>query len=121
RRECRRQRRRTAGLIAPTVRGAAMRHPLLLLILAVCFGAAPAPLRAQGESAAAQPRRAYVDDEGVVRWRGTDEEVRLFGANYALPSSSDYRAAGYLTQDRKRLVDTDLAHFVRMGWDGLRV
>jgi hypothetical protein len=63
----------------------------------------------------------YLDRDGVIRWTDSQEEVVLFGANYALPSSSDYRAAGYLTQDRKRLIDDDMAHFARMGWDGLRV
>ena len=90
------------------------------------------PLLADGSPALAQPRplqaapapalrRVLLDAEGVIRWSDTREEVRLFGANYALPSSSDYRAAGYLTQDRKRLIDEDMAHFARMGWDGLRV
>lgn len=85
--------------------------PLVLLLLAV-----PAAARAQ-EAA----RRVFLDGEGVVRWTDTREEVVLFGANYALPSSSDYRAAGYLTTDRKRLIDEDVAHMARMGWDGLRV
>src|SRR5687768_12131766 len=66
-------------------------------------------------------RTVFVDPAGVIRWRDTREEVTLFGANYALPSSSDYRAAGYLTKDRKRLIDQDVAHFARMGWNGLRV
>ncbi|HKP77339.1 MAG TPA: hypothetical protein VJT67_17550, partial [Longimicrobiaceae bacterium] len=58
---------------------------------------------------------------GVIRWRDTREEVRLFGANYAIASSSDYRAAGYLTSDRKRLIDEDVAQMARMGWDGMRL
>lgn len=66
-------------------------------------------------------QRAYVDREGVVRWTDTREEVRLFGANYAIASSSDYRAAGYLTSDRKRVIDDDMAHFARMGWNGMRL
>lgn len=66
-------------------------------------------------------RQAYVDRDGVIRWKDNREEVALFGANYAIASSSDYRAAGYLTQDRKRLIDEDMAHFARMGWTGLRL
>lgn len=69
----------------------------------------------------AHAQRAYVDREGVIRWTDTREEVRLFGANYAIASSSDYRAAGYLTQDRKRAIDDDVAHFARMGWNGMRL
>ena len=87
---------------------------LVLLLL-------PAAAHAQRAAGAPAFRQVYLDREGVVRWTDTREEVVLFGANYALPSSSDYRAAGYLTQDRKRLIDQDVAHFARMGWDGLRV
>ena len=66
-------------------------------------------------------RTVYVDSTGTIRWRDNRKEVALFGANYTLPSASDYRAAGYLTNDRKKLIDEDMAHFARMGWDGLRV
>src|SRR5206468_2808057 len=48
-------------------------------------------------------------------------EVALFGANYCLPSACDYRAAGYVGADRKRLIEEDMAHFARMGWDALRL
>ena len=83
--------------------------------LLCCLGAAA--------EASAQPatRAAFVDPAGVIRWRDTRDEVALFGANYTLPSASDWRAAGYLGLDRKRLVDEDLAHFARMGWDGIRL
>jgi hypothetical protein len=47
--------------------------------------------------------------------------VALFGANYVLPTASDYRAAGYLHLDRKKMIDEDMAQFARMGWDGLRL
>ena len=70
----------------------------------------------------AVPRRsAYLDSAGVVRWRDDRQEVRLFGANYVLPTASDYRAAGYVHGDRKKMIDEDMAHFARMGWDGLRL
>ena len=74
-------------------------------------------------AASAQPatRAAYVDPDGVIRWRDTLQEVALFGANYTLPSASDWRAAGYLGLDRKRLVDEDFAQFARMAWDGVRL
>ena len=75
--------------------------------------------------AAAQAPRAtravYVDNQGVVRWRDDQREVTLFGANYVLPTASDYRAAGYLHADRKRMIDEDMAQFARMGWDGMRL
>lgn len=63
----------------------------------------------------------YLDQDGVIRWKADQTEVALFGANYCLPSASDYRAAGYLGVDRKKLIEKDLAHFARLGWDGLRV
>jgi hypothetical protein len=69
---------------------------------------------------AAQNRVVYVDNEGVMRWRDDKKEVALFGANYVI-GASDYRAGGYVHADRKRMVDDDMAHFARMGWDGLRL
>jgi hypothetical protein len=92
-----------------------------LLLLALLL-AAPAVASAQrADASVAATRRVFVDREGVIRWTDDREEVRLFGANYAIASSSDYRAAGYLTQDRKRLIDDDVAHFARMGWNGMRL
>jgi hypothetical protein len=96
-----------------------LRH-LCLLSLTLAF-VAPAASNAQRAARSDGFRQVYLDRDGVIRWTDTREEVGLFGANYALPSSSDYRAAGYLTEDRKRLIDEDMAHFARMGWDGLRV
>jgi hypothetical protein len=57
----------------------------------------------------------------VVRWSDDKSEVALFGANYVVTTASDYRAAGYVGGDRKRMIDEDMAHFARMGWDGMRV
>jgi len=70
---------------------------------------------------AAQAQGVYLDNQGVVRWRDTRREVALFGANYVLPTASDYRAAGYLHLDRKKMIDEDMAQFARMGWDGMRL
>ena len=66
-------------------------------------------------------RAVYLDSQGVVRWGGNRQEVTLFGANYVLPTASDYRAAGYVHGDRKKMIDEDMAQFARMGWDGLRL
>ncbi len=90
---------------------------LALLIVAIA-----SPLGAQRAAPAAAPARSvYVDSTGVIRWKDTNEELALFGANYTLPSASDYRAAGYLTSDRKKLIDEDMAQFARMGWTALRI
>src|SRR5438067_962491 len=66
-------------------------------------------------------RAVFLDKQGVVRWRDNRQEITLFGANYVLPTASDYRAAGYLHADRKQMIDEDMAQFARMGWDGLRL
>ena len=76
---------------------------------------------AAGRAPPAAARAVYIDGEGVVRWRDDRSEVALFGANYVLPSASDYRAAGYLHGNRKRMIEEDMAQFARMGWDGLRL
>ena len=76
---------------------------------------------AQAKPSQSRPREVYLDRDGVVRWQDDRSEVTLFGANYVLPSASDYRAAGYLRGDRKRMIEEDMAQFARMGWDGLRL
>jgi hypothetical protein len=83
---------------------------VLCITLAVCASRA----YAQGEL-------VFLDSSGVMRWRNTKQEVALFGANYVLPTASDYRAAGYVHGDRKKMIDEDMAQFARMGWDGLRL
>jgi hypothetical protein len=100
------------------------------MMLAAAANAAPAqrapaaarvPAAAQAAAPAVADRAVYLDTSGVIRWRDDRSEVVLFGANYVLPTASDYRAAGYLHADRKRMIDEDMAQFARMGWDGLRL
>ncbi len=91
-----------------------------MLLGAALVSVAPAA-PAQRVPASAANRAVYLDRDGVVRWRDDRQEVVLFGANYVLPTASDYRAAGYVGADRKHLIDVDMAHFARMGWDGLRL
>jgi hypothetical protein len=69
----------------------------------------------------ATPELVSLDEQGVIRWTADRREVALFGANYSLPSACDYRAAGYVNADRKKLVEKDMTHFARMGWDGMRL
>jgi hypothetical protein len=90
-----------------------MSHIGILLTVSLVQARAPAPAPAN--------RAVDLDDQGVVRWRDNRQEVTLFGANYVLPTASDYRAAGYLHADRKRMIDEDMGQFARMGWDGLRL
>ena len=98
-----------------------IKKPALRLALALSITIVGAVRGQRPSNAPPAPRSVYVDSVGVIRWTDTREEVRLFGANYAITSSSDYRAAGYLTSDRKRVIDEDVAHFARMGWDGMRL
>jgi hypothetical protein len=66
-------------------------------------------------------RPVYLDAAGVVRWGDSKEEVGLYGANYCIMSGSDYRMAGLVSNDRKAMIDEDMAHFARMGWTALRL
>ncbi len=89
-----------------------------LAVLAFCFVTAAV----QGQTAGEHPKELiYVDPSGVLRWRTSNVEVAMLGANYCLPSASDYRAAGEISSDRKKMIDDDMTHFARMGWDALRL
>lgn len=59
-----------------------MRAMLFVAVLLPGVLAAQAPTRAN--------RAVYLDSGGVVRWSDNSQEVTLFGANYALPTASDY-------------------------------
>src|SRR3972149_2404855 len=96
-----------------------MRLILITLVVLTFFSGCKAPV--EEKSRTITIRSVYIDDSGVIRWEDNNEEVALFGANYCLPSACDYRAAGYISNDRKKMVDQDMAHFARMGWDGLRI
>jgi hypothetical protein len=108
-----------------------VRTMLCCLTVAVSIAAVPPAATAQrapatgrhgaADAPAVATRTVYLDRDGVIRWRDDRSEVALFGANYVLPTASDYRAAGYLHADRKRMIDEDMAQFARMGWDGLRL
>lgn len=95
---------------------------LRLMLFALCLAAAlvhPADARSSDGDAAVRP--VYLDSSGVIRWSDSKEEVRLFGANYCIMSGSDYRMAGLVSNDRKAMIDEDLAQFARMGWTALRL
>jgi hypothetical protein len=99
-----------------------MRATLGLALLASLMALAPATRAQRPAGARSTANRAvYLDNQGVIRWRDDRQEVALFGANYVLPTASDYRAAGYLHADRKQMIDQDMAQFARMGFDGLRL
>jgi hypothetical protein len=66
-------------------------------------------------------RPLVLDHAGVIRWRDSGREVALYGANYCIMSGSDYRMSGLVAQDRKAMIDEDMGHFARMGWQALRL
>jgi hypothetical protein len=103
-----------------------MRFMLAVAWLLVALPVQIAPAAARGNelprsNEQAAVRAAYLDKAGVVRWRDSNGEVALFGANYCIMSGSDYRMAGLVSHDRKAMIDEDLAQFARMGWTGLRL
>ncbi len=66
---------------------------LLLLIGLVGFALVfTAPLQAQELAPGDPPVR--VDEQGVMRWTESGEELALFGVNYSTPFAHAYRAHG---------------------------
>lgn len=63
----------------------------------------------------------YVDDQGVMRWTDSDEEIHGFGVNYTVPFAHAYRSAKKLGVDPLRAIDEDVYHFSRLGFDLYRV
>ncbi|MEX2601777.1 MAG: cellulase family glycosylhydrolase [Balneolaceae bacterium] len=63
----------------------------------------------------------YVDENGIMRWSATDEEVALFGVNYSIPFAHGYRAVNYIGADHETVIDQDVYHFARMGLDAYRI
>lgn len=63
----------------------------------------------------------YVDGNGVMRWKGSDKEVSLFGVNYTTPFAYSYRAQKKLGLDLKKAIDLDVAQMVRLGLDAFRI
>ena len=102
-----------------------MRAILLPAILFATMLPSLAPAGHAQRPAAVAPvignRDVYLDRDGVIRWRDDRSEVSLYGANYVITTASDYRAAGYVNGDRKKMIDEDMAQFARMGWDGIRL
>ena len=72
-------------------------------------------------SARQADRLIKVDEQGVMRWQDDNGEVALFGVNYCLPSASAYRMAARVGASYKQTIDQDVAHFARMGLDGIRL
>ncbi|WP_049792105.1 hypothetical protein [Christiangramia forsetii] len=63
----------------------------------------------------------YVDEEGIMRWGGSNEEVYGFGVNYSVPFAHAYRSAEKKGLDIKAEIDKDIYHFSRLGFDLYRL
>ena len=63
----------------------------------------------------------YADKKGILRSIADKKEVAFFGANYCLPSACDFRATTMVGGDKKGMIDNDLTHFTRMGFDAIRL
>lgn len=63
----------------------------------------------------------FVDEDGVMRWGGTNEEVHGFGVNYSAPFAHAYRSAEKKGLDIKSEIDKDVYHFTRLGFDLYRL
>lgn len=63
----------------------------------------------------------YIDDQGIMRWGDTKEEVEGFGVNYTVPFAHAYRMAERLGIPHEKAIDEDVYHFARLGLDLYRV
>ncbi len=63
----------------------------------------------------------YVDPQGVMRWSNTKSEVALFGTNYTVPFAHAYRVIQQKGLNHKKIIDQDVYHFARLGFDAFRV
>ena len=87
--------------------------PILFLCAALAAGVLPAVPGAT--------RTAYVDESGVMRWRGSGEEVALFGVNHYAPFALDYRLIRERGFDHKKVIREDVAQLRRLGLDAMRL
>jgi hypothetical protein len=63
----------------------------------------------------------YVDEQGVMRWQGSKEEVQGFGVNYSAPFAHAFRTARRQHVPITEAIDQDLYHFARLGFDAYRI
>lgn len=63
----------------------------------------------------------YVDKDGVIRWKASDEAIKGFGVNYTVPFAHAYRSAGKLGIAPKTAIEQDVYHMARMGFDLYRI
>ncbi len=96
----------------------AMRYCLLATFV---FMAVPELFAQAGPRRLPADRLIVVDDGGILRWSDTGDEVALFGVNYLAPHYTNYADLKELGSSIEQVINTDLAHLVRMGMDAIRV
>jgi hypothetical protein len=63
----------------------------------------------------------FVDKQGLMRWGKSKEEVSGFGVNYTVPFAHAYRTAKKNNLNIEKIIDADVYHFARLGFDAYRV
>jgi hypothetical protein len=63
----------------------------------------------------------FVDENGVMRWTTSREEVALFGVNYTAPFAHAYRAHKSIGITWEQAIDADVYHLARLGFDAYRI
>jgi len=93
---------------------------ILIFFFFIAFLVSTSP-KIMGQKKSDNKGNVYVDDQGIMRWEKTKEEVHGFGVNYTLPFAHAYRAATALGVDKEKAIADDVYHFARLGFDLYRV
>lgn len=76
---------------------------------------------AMNAQALSADQKAYVDNLGVLRWEGSNDEVALLGVNYYTPFTVDYQRIKDLGGDHRQAILDDVTHLKRLGLGCIRV
>jgi hypothetical protein len=63
----------------------------------------------------------FVDENGIMRWTKSREEIKQFGVNYTTPFAHAFRAQEKLGVTWQKAIDADVYHFARLGLDAYRI
>lgn len=99
---------------------------LSLFLIAISFYQVSAqlkePANARAKNLSGKPHtHVFVDDRGVMRWSGNQEEVKGFGVNYSAPFAHAYRSAQALGVDVKQAMEEDVYHMSRLDFGLFRM
>ncbi|MFH1195432.1 MAG: cellulase family glycosylhydrolase [bacterium] len=79
------------------------------------------PLILNAQQIIENSKGVYVDQNGVMRWIESKQEVSLFGVNYTTPFAYSFRAHQKLGLSLRQAIDLDVEQMVRLGFDAFRV